>query len=190
MMNLQRCVRAGALLWVVLFAAGLAAAEEAKPSAAAAEALRLLESEDLYQRQTGFLRLEALREPATLPAIRGYLSHRDPEVRAYSLRAIAAIGGVASIPTLLEALRSDKHERVRRSAILGLEPFAVSDPAVLPAFLSALKDRSPQVRMSAVDVVSRINDPRAREAIRQRRRRERNGDVRRVLKAAVARSGA
>ncbi len=157
------------------------------PSPAATEALRLLESQDAYQRQMGFLRLEALREPATLPVIRSYLTSRNPEVRAYSLRAVGAIGGTASIPTLLEALRQDKDQEVRRAAVLGLEPLASGDPEVLPAFIRALRDRSSEVRMSAVDVVSRIDDPRAREAIRLRQKREHNGDVRRVLKAAVKR---
>lgn len=187
--------------WSVSLAASLAAlfaltartgAETAparEPSPRAAEAMRLLDSEDLYQRQVGFLRLEALREPATLEKIRSYLDHKNPEVRAYSLRAVAAIEGAPAIPQLLRRLQAERQPRVRRAALLGLEPMIGQDPAVLPALLVALRDRSTEVRMAAVDVVSRIDDPKAREAIRLRHRREWRRDVRRVLQAAIQRVG-
>lgn len=157
------------------------------PSPQAVAAMHLLEATDLYQRQLGFLRLEALREPSTLETIRAYISHRDPQTRAYSLRALAAIEGVPAIPVLLHALRTDKYPRVRRAALLALEPLARNDAEVLPALLDALRDWSPEVRMAAVDIVSRINDPRAREAILIRYRRERVRDVRRVLTLAMKR---
>jgi HEAT repeat protein len=57
----------------------------------------------------------------------------------------------------------------------------------MPALIEKLRDRNPQVRMAAVDAVSRVDDPRAREAILARWRRERNRDVRRVLEEAVNR---
>lgn len=157
------------------------------PSAKAQSALQLLQSDDPYQRQLGFLRLEALREVSTLPAIQSYATHRDPEVRAYSLRAVAAIQGAAAIPQLLEVLRSDRQARVRRAALLGLEPLQAADPSALPAMLAALDDRATSVRIAAVDMVSRIDDPRAVEAIQQRHQRERRRDVRRVLTAAMRR---
>ncbi len=164
-------------------------AQGSAPSPKAQEALRLVASEDAYQQQVGFLRLEALREPATAPLLRPYVTHKNPELRASSLRALAAIEGAASVPLLLEKLKTEKHPRVRRAAILGLEPFAQSGPDILPAFIRALRDRNTQVRMTAVDVVSRINDPRAREAIALRQKRERRRDVRRVLKQARKRMG-
>ena len=154
------------------------------PSPKALEAMRLLDSSDPYQRQLGFLRLEALREPSTVEAVTRYLESPDREVRAYSLRALAAIEGVAAVPTLLERLRSDRQAQVRRAAILGLEPLQPRHPDILPALIKALRDRSTEVRIAAVDVVSRIKDPKAREAMLLRQKRERRRDVQRVLKLA------
>lgn len=153
----------------------------------AVEALRLAESDDLYQRQLGFLRLEALREPNTVESIKRYFDHQDPELRAYSLRAVAAILGAQSVPQLLQALRQDRSALVRRAVLLGLEPLQASSPEVLPAFIKALRDRNTEVRMVAVDMISRIDDPRAKEAILMRNKRERRRDVRRVLDLAMQR---
>ena len=164
-------------------------ATHAGPSPRAVEAMRLLESDDAYQRQLGFLRLEALRESATLETIATYLKHPDPEVRASSLRAFAAVQGAPSAPVLLQTLREEKHPRVRRAALLGLEPFESANPEILPALLQALRDRNPEVRMTAVDIVSRINAAPAKEAILIRNKREHNHDVRRVLALAMKRLG-
>ena len=161
----------------------------AAPSPRAAEALRLLQSGDPFEQQRGFLRLEALREPATVPAIAAYATARHPDVRAYALRALGGIQGVTAIPRLLEALRADRHPKVRRAALLALEPFAAQEAAILPAFLQALRDRKAEVRMTAIDVVSRIDDPQARDAILTRRKRERHRDVQRVLDLAMKRLG-
>ncbi len=157
------------------------------PSQQATEAIRLLTSKDPYQQEKGFLLLEALREPATIPTIKPYLTSRSPDLRAYSVRALAAIEGAAVVPVLLQQLRTDAQPKVRRAALLGLEPLKSNDFAVLPAFIKALRDRDAEVRMTAVDIVSRIDDPRAREAILMRYKKERNRDVRRVLEAALKR---
>ena len=167
-----------------------ALAEEAShpgPSPRAVEAMRLVASDDAYQRELGFLRLEALRESATIPTIAQYLTHKDPEVRAYSLRALAAVQGASSVPVVLQALVQDKHPRVRRAALLALEPFEPTNPEILPALLRALRDRKPEVRMTAIDIVSRIDAPQAKEAILIRNKREHDGDVRRVLALAMKR---
>lgn len=157
------------------------------PSPQAVAAFQLVESKDPYQQQLGFLRLEALRETSTAPMIRTYLTHREPEMRAYALRALAAIEGAAAVPTLLAALQTDRQPLVRQAALLGLEPLQPTDPNILPAFTRALRDRKTDVRMAAVDIVSRVDDPRAREAILLRNKRERRRDVRRVLSLAMKR---
>ena len=177
--------------WLVSVAelAGAEAPRADAPSPNAVEALQLLESEDPYQRQWGFLRLEALREPSTVATITTYVDSKDPEMRAYSLRAVAAIEGSTAVPLLLGRLKSEKHPRVRRTALLGLEPLQTSNPAILQAFIAALRDSNTEVRMAAVDIVSRIDDPRAREAILIRYKREGRRDVRRVLKMAMKRIG-
>ncbi len=180
--------------WLAAWAAAAPAAftEEPPvrpPSPQATEAMRLLTSRDEYQRKLGFLRLEALREMSTLPTIKNYLQNRDPDTRAYSLRAVAAIEGPESVPMLVAALKTDKDPQVRRAALLGLEPFSQSDITILPVLLKALTDHDTEVRMTAVDVVSRIPTPQAREAILTRYKREQRQDVRRVLELAVKRLG-
>jgi HEAT repeat protein len=154
----------------------------------AQEAIRLLGAKDVYERQMGFVRLEALREPATAPVIRQHLASRSADTRAFSVRALAAVEGTAAIPTLLERLQHDKHPKVRVAAILALEP--IQDATVMPVLIGKLRDRNPTVRMAAADVVSRINQPEARQAIQRRWRRERDRDVRRVLEQAMTRLGA
>jgi HEAT repeat protein len=167
----------------------MAEEESAREAVAAktAEALQQLASEDPYQQQMGFLRLEALRDPATLATIRRYLADDNPDLRAYSLRAVAAIQGLAAVPELLDRLQRDRHPMVRRAALLGLEPLMEQDARVLPACIAALRDRHPEVRMTAADVVSRVEDVRARDAIRERWKQERQRDVRRVLNMARTR---
>ena len=155
----------------------------------AVEALDLVSSDDRYKQELGFLRLEALREPASIPEILPYASHKDPELRAGGVRALAAIQGIESCPLLLDRMQHDPHPRVRRAAMLGIEPFAESDPKILPILIERLRDKDATVRMTAIDVVSRIADPTAREAILQRNKREGRRDVRRVLELAMKRMG-
>ena len=183
---------AGALFAALMVAGSFAApsaAEDAQLDPRAQNAAVLLDSKDAYQRQVGFLRLEALRDPATGPIIRRYLASKDGEQRAQAVRALAAIEGVQAAPDLLQALGGDRDAEVRRAALLGLEPLARLDPKILPALIEALRDSDTEVRMSAVDVVSRIDDPAAKAAVRERNRRERNRNVRRVLNAAMDRLG-
>ena len=157
------------------------------PSERALELMRQLDTTDPYQQEMTFLRLEALRETASSSHIRKYLTERNPDKRAWALRALASIEGVAAVPLLIRSVQNDREPRVRIAALLGLEPLQPSDPSILPVFLKALKDKHPYVRMAVVDIVSRIDDPRAREAVLTRQQRERNGDVRRVVALAVAR---
>src|SRR3989338_2257355 len=101
----------------------------------AKDAVVMLESNDPYQRQVGFLRLEALRDPSTVGAIRPYLTAKDPERRAEAVRALAAIQGAPAVPQLLDILRTDQHPQVRRAALLGLEPLARAAPPNPPAVI-------------------------------------------------------
>ena len=146
-----------------------------------------LDSPDDYARRLAFLRLEALREPASADLIRPYLGSRDPETRSFAVRALAAVEGVKAVPYLLEQLTRDKQSRVRVAAILALEPLAPEDPQIVPALIDRLRDRKPDVRMAAVDAVSRFDLAEARQAVLLRARRENNRDVQRVLAQAVAR---
>ncbi len=181
--SLSVSVLCAALAWL---GAGMAAAEL---SPAALEALELIKSDDDYEQQLGFLRLEALRERESAEAIRGYAASRDPVLRAWTLRALAAIQGVEAAPDLLARLKTERQAGVRRAIILGLEPYAAADSQILTVLIDALRDPHVEVRMAAVDIVSRLDAPQAKEAVRERYRRERNRDVRRVLDTAIDRVG-
>lgn len=167
---------------------GLAVAAES-PSPAAQEALRLVESDDPYQREVGFLRLEALRDRATIEPLRVYTTDHDEDVRAASIRALAGIEGLDAVPWVLERLPTERSPRVRRAMLLSIEVLQPGSEEILPTFITALTDRNRLVRMTAVDIVSRIDDPRAREAIFERARREQNSNVIKVLRMAVDRMG-
>ena len=171
---------------VCAFSSAVVGGEEAL-SPEAREAAGLLDATDAFTRQLGFMRLEALREPATAQVVRSYVDSPDPMTRAFSLRALGAIEGQAAVPLLLERLQGDHHARVRAAALLALEPLA--DPRIPPALIARLQDPDPEVRMAAVDAVSRLNSEQARAAIRVRRRREHHRDVRRVLEQAMKRIG-
>lgn len=156
----------------------------------AVEALELVSSDDSYKQELGFLRLEALREPASVPLILPYISNKDADLRAESIRALAAIQGVESVPKLLDRIQHDNNSRVRRAAMLGAEPFVGSDPRILPVMIAMLTDHDKTVSMAAVDIVSRSPDPSARAAIQFRYKREGRHDVRRVLDLAMKRMAA
>ncbi len=83
----------------------------------------------------------------------------------------------------LERYEAERHARVRRAILQALEPYRAVHPDIVAVYLRALRDRATEVRMTAVDIVSRIDEPRAREALRERMQRERRRDVRRVLDA-------
>ena len=171
---------------------GAESAPPAEPLSAEAKAIiSTLQSrpDDDYTRQRAFLELEALREPASAEAIRGFLDDRDEDTRAYSVRALAAVEGAAAVPELLKRLQNERSPKVRIACILGIEPLHA--PEATEPLIKRLRDRNAEVRMAAVDVVSRLNDPRVRarahEAILVRWKRERDRDVRRVLEQALKR---
>ena len=171
--------------FLVSLPAGVAQENPSAPGPEATRLLKQLEAKDAYTRQFAFIELEALREPATASIVRRYLDNRDPDTRAFSIRALAAIEGPASVPTLLDRLTRERNPRVRVAVVLALEP--LQDPAILQAFIGKLRDPNREVRMALVDAVSRVDRPEAREAIRRRWRRERDRDVRRVLEEAMKR---
>ena len=174
-----------------VWAAGASTVESpdlASLSAEAQQAIHLLQAHDLYDRQKGFMRLELLRDPATLPVVRLYLNDRNADIRSFAIRALAAINGINAVPELVNRLKTEKHPTVRIAIILGLEP--LQDPAILPAFIQRLRDRNPEVRIAALDAVSRFKAPEAREALLLRQQRERDRDVQRVLQDALRRNQA
>lgn len=178
----------------------LTAHSAAEPSPEAQAWLQRLDEKDAYSRQEALLHLEALREPDTAPMVRHYVKSRDAQMRAFAVRAVAAIEGKQVVPELLAWLKRE-HPTVRVAALLALEPLQKQDPSIAPALIAALRDRTPIVRMAAVDVVSRIKQPsrpgsgadglagEAKEAILVRWKRERHRDVRRVLELAMKRLG-
>jgi HEAT repeat protein len=158
-------------------------------SSEARQFLDQIETGDPALRRRAFLQLEALREPATAPIVRHYLADRSAELRGLSVRALAAIEGLKAVPDLIERAQHDRHPYVRLQAMLAIEPFVGQEAAAVPVLINALRDRQPDVRMTAIDLVSRIRTSEARDALKVRWERERHRDVRRVLAAAMQRIG-
>ena len=177
------------MVWMGMLCVAWGQAAEQPASPDAQELIAQLDAKDVYERQKAFLRLEALREPATTPILRDHLASRDPHTRAFSVRALAAIEGVPSAAALIDRLQHDRDPDVRLAAILALEPLQKQNPTIMPALIDALRDRKSTVRLAAVDVVSRIDQPEAKEALQVRWRRERHRDVRRVLEQSMTRAG-
>ncbi len=158
---------------------------QSKPPSLATEAqvwVDQLDDDDLFLRQKAFLELEALRDPASADTIRAHLTALDPNTRAFSARALAAVAGRSAVPVLLERWTKERHLYVRSSILIALEPFWEQEPAVVATVLKALRDRKRDIRMVAADIASHINRPEAREALQVRWKRERDRDVRLVLK--------
>jgi len=140
-----------------------------------------LDDEDLFVRQKAFMELEALRDPASMDAIRARLTAPDPNTRAFSARALAAVASRSAVPVLLERWTKERHVYVRSSILIALEPFLEQEPSVVTTVLNALRDRKRDIRMAAADIAGHINRPEARAALQVRWKRERDRDVRRVL---------
>jgi HEAT repeat protein len=169
-------------LWV-----GPALAQTQALSPRAQEAVQLLQSGNSDERRLALMRIEALREPAAGDAVVAYLRDEDDGVRAYAYRAWVGLYGQQAIPDLLKAYPQEKAPRVRRAILFALEPYRAVDAQIAELYYAGLTDRNTETRIAAVDLVSRIDEPRAREAIRRRAKKEWRRDVRRTLKLALAR---
>ncbi|HEX9781029.1 MAG TPA: HEAT repeat domain-containing protein [bacterium] len=186
-MDLRRWMRLGAVACALaLTGADSGRCGESLGAPAVEAALVRLGSGDAHEQQKALLQLEALRDASTADEVRARIESRDAGVRAYAVRALAAIEGMGAVPVILERLAGDRDPWVRRAALTALEPWAKTDFRIAETMVSALNDRSPEVRMVAADVVSRLSDAEAaRGALEARRRRERHRDVRRVLDALL-----
>ncbi len=77
-------------------------------------------------------------------AVIARLDDASPEVRRAAIEAIARLGVREAIPRLLAVANEEAYHA---EAALALA--AMPDPQALPVYLSALQDRSPQVRLAA-----------------------------------------
>jgi HEAT repeat protein len=173
----------------ILFAqeSGASSSDKQAISKEAQDAIALLDSKDQMQSRLGFMRLEALREPATAETIKKYLSSQDEYVRASALRALSAVEGLKSTEVLSSCLTSDKSEHVRLHAALALEP--LKDPKAYDALIKGMEDKSAEVRMASVEAFSRINEPGVIDALFVRQKQETNKEVQKVIDNAIKRIG-
>jgi len=144
-------------------------------------AKNLITSEDPYQQKLGFLRLEALRDPNTVGFIEALTLSEDAHMRAMSLRALFAVQGKSVVPRLVEVAQNDPDSVVRREVLLALEPMLEEMPAVLDVAIQALKDQRTRVRVTAVDMLSRMDDPKAKQALLKSSKQYQPPAVRMVL---------
>lgn len=94
-------------------------------------------------------------------AARGEARTRERAVRALGRLALAEHGAIVS-DSIAHALEDDA-EPVRAAAAFALGERA--DPTTVGALLAAIDDASLEVRVRAIEALSRIDDPRARRAV-------------------------
>ena len=167
---------------VVVSAACGVSAEDAAISPEVNQALRLLMANDVFSKQAGLLKLEALRDPSTMSAVRPFLDDSNPLLRAQALTAARAIQGKSAIPLLVDRLARDRHADVRRQAANELHELA--DPSTVPPLVSALEDRQVVVRVAAVEALGVMHDRSVTPAI-IRQLRSRDAELRRSCADAL-----
>ena len=160
-----------------------------KDTGAGAVLAALLHDRDKTVRQYTLIALEVLRDPSTLPAIAGVLQDKEPFLRTQAVREMGYFGPPA-IELLTQALKH-KDRSVRREAVRTLGK--INDPRIVPLLaaqlqntdlndtavyalggigrpaleplLGALPAAQSSLRRSIIKQLSRIHDPRAREAV-------------------------
>jgi hypothetical protein len=105
-------------------------------------------------------------DPRIVGRLRDSLRHPEPRVRRETLRALFALQGDASVPTLLSSL-DDPDVSVRRSALFLLR--SPSDPAIDEALDARLSgDGELEEKLKIIDTLAARSVPTAREVLRRR----------------------
>jgi len=115
-----------------------------------------------------------------------HLRDGTEEVRLEATRVLARIGDEQAVQPLIEALRNDSADSVRKGAADALGSFGMKDffPSAIDPLIEALKDDYANVRRSAVGALGKIGNERAVEPLIEALRDD-SADVVRML-AAIA----
>ena len=102
-------------------------------------------------------------DPRVLPMLVSSVEHASPAVRAGAASALARADAPAAVDALVKAL-DDSDPWVRYLALRSLG--SLGDVRVVPDVLAALqKERAPQVRLAAIDVLGRLHAAEAWEVL-------------------------
>lgn len=120
-------------------------------------ALRDALRSDYKHTRVGALRvLGLLRDPGSTSAILDRLQDRAPEVRSEAVKTLGAMRSGPATATRIAALLSDPSVRVRREVPAALA--RIRSGSARAGLISALHDRSPEVRRQAAQELTAFND--------------------------------
>lgn len=118
-----------------------------------------LKSSDEEQRRDAALKLAALRNPATIPALVSVLDDPSERIRALAITALARVGDSSLAPLIAARLSNDKKPFVRKAAAYALGRFRSSEGTA--ALTAALKDKDAEVRGAAAVALGEYADASA-----------------------------
>src|SRR5438874_2098110 len=147
----------GCLLWVVLSASGLSAAQPVDVSRVAGGLQSSLAAEK-YAAADALADLGPGAQPA-VPQLVAALASPDIELRWRAARALGVIGDPQAIPALRKQT-ADSQALVRAQAIFALGRLKSSDADSLATIVAHLTDADAQVRRASVRALRMIEAPR------------------------------
>lgn len=113
-----------------------------------------------------------------------YLTDKNPEIRKEAIRVLAYGNMLDFIPRMGEMLLRDQDESVRVQAALSLG--RLKDAGASKLLLDALVDRSSEVRKAVISALQVHGNPGTLPALEIVARSDRDSDVRRAAKEAIA----
>jgi len=112
--------------------------------------------------------LSLLEQSDVVPQLKEFTRHEDPELRAVSIEALAALKLSASeVLPLLRPLLKETHEGVRACAVNVLGCLAQASPGLIPEFAAFIKDPSVLVRKRVTEWLGQfcVRDKAALDAL-------------------------
>lgn len=123
--------------------------------------IKVLENDDILQRQSAADYLVRIGEPAVEPLIEA-LHNKDEEIQQLAINLLGKIGDSRAVEALIAKLRYGDYE-TREAALNAL--LKIEDPQILEALIIALKDKRSSIRKTAADALGRFGDPQAVEPL-------------------------
>ena len=122
-----------------------------------------LQSADEEERRNAVLMLGAMRDPATIAALRAALKDSAERVRAAALAALGNLSDPTLAPVIATYLTKDKRTFVRKTAAYALGQVGGSEATA--ALIAGLRDKDMEVRGAAAVALSNTPDASAIEPL-------------------------
>ncbi len=127
--------------------------------------------------------LDRVNNEEALRKISAAAEDSDPEVRANLCRALGGIKRGITIP-LLKKLAKDYSSAVRKDALVALSVFDEED-SKLETFIGALKDEDADIRIEAVGVLEKYENPKAVPFLEEAAEKDPDPRVQQLAKKAL-----